>query len=79
MNNTDKKITESAGTSNSPLEVQKLNLRTQLSEKYGFVAIKIDRLTIMGNVELHRIYLPKSLKELSPLAIAKDGYYRQGC
>lgn len=31
---------------------------------------------IMGNVELHRIYLPKSLKELSPLAIAKDGYYR---
>ena len=41
-----------AGVSNSPLEVQKLNLRTQLSEKYGFVAIKIDRLTIMGNVEL---------------------------
>ena len=42
MNNTDKKITESAGTSNSPLEVKKLNLRTQLSEKYGFVSIKID-------------------------------------
>lgn len=43
---------QKAGTSNSPLEVQKLNLRTQLSEKYGFVSIKIDRLTIMANVEL---------------------------
>lgn len=49
-NNTESE--QKAGTSNSPLEVQKLNLRTQLSEKYGFVTIKIDRLTIMGNVEL---------------------------
>ena len=39
-------------TSNSVTGVQKLNLRTQLSEKYGFVSIKIDRLTIMANVEL---------------------------
>ena len=31
---------------------------------------------IMGAVDLHRMYLPKSLNELSPLAIAKDGYYR---
>lgn len=45
----DKKL---AGTSNSLLEEQKLNLRTQLAEKYGFVSIKIDRLTIMGDVEL---------------------------
>lgn len=29
---------------------------------------------IMGNEKLNRLYLPKSLKELSPLAIAKDGY-----
>ena len=28
----------------------------------------------MGNEKLNRLYLPKSLKELSPLAIAKDGY-----
>ncbi|MDM5144313.1 hypothetical protein ICE98_01389 [Lactococcus lactis] len=52
MNNTVKQMNESAGISNSPLEGQKLNLRTQLSEKYGFVSIKIDRLTIMGNIEL---------------------------
>lgn len=31
---------------------------------------------VMGNEKLNRIYLPKSLKELSPLAIAKDGYSR---
>lgn len=49
-NNTESE--QKAGTSNSPLEVQKINLRTQLAEKYGFVSIKIDRLTIMGNVEL---------------------------
>lgn len=29
---------------------------------------------IMGSIYINRIYLPKSLKELSPLAIAKDGY-----
>ncbi|MDY3655043.1 MAG: leucine-rich repeat protein, partial [Ruminococcus callidus] len=29
---------------------------------------------IMGNEKLNRLYLPKSIKELSPLAIAKDGY-----
>ena len=29
---------------------------------------------IMGNEKLNRLYLPRSLKELSPLAIAKDGY-----
>ena len=29
---------------------------------------------IMGNEKLNRLYLPKSLKELSPLSIAKDGY-----
>ena len=29
---------------------------------------------IMGNEKLNRIYLPRSLKELSPLSIAKDGY-----
>lgn len=29
---------------------------------------------IMGSIYTNRIYLPKSLKELSPLAIAKDGY-----
>ena len=29
---------------------------------------------IMGNDKLNRLYLPRSLKELSPLAIAKDGY-----
>ena len=28
---------------------------------------------IMGSIYINRIYLPKSLKELSPLAIAKDG------
>ena len=30
----------------------------------------------MTNVDLNRIYLPKSLKELSPIAITKDGYGR---
>lgn len=29
---------------------------------------------VMGNENINRIYLPRSLKELSPLAIAKDGY-----
>lgn len=29
---------------------------------------------IMGNEKLNRLYLPRSLKELSPLSIAKDGY-----
>ena len=52
-----------AGVSNSPLEVQKLNLRTQLSEKYGFVAIKIDRLTIMGNVELEENQVFQNLRK----------------
>ncbi|WP_259757383.1 hypothetical protein [Lactococcus lactis] len=40
-----------SGASNSSTEVQKLNLRTYLAEKYGFVSIKIDRLTIIGNIE----------------------------
>ena len=33
--------------------------------------------TIMGNENINRIYLPRSLKELSPLAIAKNGDYYQ--
>lgn len=31
--------------------------------------------TVLGNENINRIYLPKSLKELSPLAIAKGGSY----
>lgn len=52
MKNNNEQHNELAGSSNSPLEVKKMNLRIQLSEKYGFVSIKIDRLTIMANVEL---------------------------
>lgn len=33
--------------------------------------------TIMENENINRIYLPRSLKELSPLAIAKNGDYYQ--
>ena len=32
---------------------------------------------VMGNENINRIYLPRSLKELSPLAIAKNGDYYQ--
>lgn len=52
MKNNSEQHDELAVPSNSPLEVKKMNLRTQLSEKYGFISIKIDRLTIMANVEL---------------------------
>ena len=31
---------------------------------------------IWGNENVNRIYLPRSLKELSPLGIAKNGYFR---
>lgn len=52
MKNNNAQQNDLSRTSNSVTEVQKLNLRTQLAEKYGFVSIKIDRLTIMANVEL---------------------------
>lgn len=67
---------ESAGTSNSPLEVQKLNLRTQLEEKYGFVSLKLDRLTIVANIEFEEDMILQNLcKTWDILELQSNGEY----